>query len=307
MKRLSCVILLLALLFWSTACGQPAAEDDRLNVVTTIFPQYDFVRQIAGDAVQLTMLLPLGGESHSYEPTPRDIAAVAACDLFIEVGGPSESWAAELRQSSDTDGMQVIALLDLVEVIGGKDEHDHDHEEHDDELDEHVWTSPKNAAVIVSAIADALIGLDPDNAALYRANADTYLAELGALDAEFGEIVANNARKTVIFGDRFPFRYLADAYGLSYAAAFPGCAAESEPAPATVAALIEQVKAEAIPVVFTIEFSRGEVADAICEATGAQKRMMHSCHNLSVEDFNAGVTYLQLMRQNAEVLKQALS
>lgn len=297
------------MLLTCAACGASTdGGDDRLTVVTTIFPQYDFVRQIAGDAVNLTMLLPPGGESHSYEPTPRDMASVADCDLFIEVGGPSEAWAADLRQSIDTDGMRVIALLDLVEVIGLEDEaHDHDDgETHDDELDEHVWTSPKNAAVLVSAIADALIELNPVNADLYRANADAYLAELSALDAEFTEIVAGGVRKTVVFGDRFPFRYLADAYGLDYAAAFPGCSAESEPAPATVATLIEQVKAEAIPVVFTIEFSRGEVADAICEETGAKKLTMHSCHNLSVEDFNAGVTYLDLMRQNAEALREAL-
>lgn len=309
MKRILSFLVLLALLVCGSACADtPAAPNDgRLSVVATIFPQYDFVRQIAGDAVDLTLLLPPGGESHSYEPTPRDMAAIAACDLFIEVGGPSEEWAADLRSSVDTDGMRVIALLDLVEVIGMEHEHDHDHADHEEELDEHVWTSPRNAAVIAGAIADALIALDPDNADLYRTNADAYLAKLSALDATFADIAENSARKTLIFGDRFPFRYLADAYGLDYAAAFPGCAAEGEPAPATVAALIEQVKAESIPVVFTIEFSRGEIADAICAETGAAKRTMHSCHNLSVADFEAGVTYVELMSRNAELLREALN
>lgn len=281
-------------------------EDERLQVVTTIFPQYDFVRQIAGDAVSATMLLPPGGESHAYEPTPGDMRRVAECDLFIGVGGPSEHWAAELLDSLDRE-KRTLYLLDIVEPVDEELVEGMETEaEEEEEIDEHVWTSPRNAARIVSAICDELCALDPANEPLFRANAEIYLDELEALDTEFCEIVAGGARHTVVFGERFPFRYLADAYGLDYYAAFPGCSAETEPAPATVAFLIGKVKDEQIPVVFTIEFSTGTVADAICEATGARRLEMHSCHNLSAEDFSAGVTYLTLMRRNAEALREAL-
>lgn len=180
----------------------------------------------------------------------------------------------------------------------------HDHEE---EIDEHVWTSPANAILITEKITEALMELDSENALFYSKNAMIYTDKLKELDTKFQNMIAQSKRKTILFGDRFPFRYLTDAYGLTYYAAFTGCSTETEADPATIAFLIEQVKKEDLPVVFTIELSNGKIADAICDATQAQKRTLHSCHNLSAKEMKEGATYLSLMEQNLEVLKEALN
>ena len=180
----------------------------------------------------------------------------------------------------------------------------HDHEE---EIDEHVWTSPANAMQIAEKIAEKLMEIDSENALFYSKNAVIYTGQLKELDAKFKSVMANSKRKTILFGDRFPFRYLADAYGLTYYAAFTGYSTETEADPATIAFLIDQVKKAELPVVFTIELSNGKIADAICDATHAQKRMLHSCHNLSAKEVEEGATYLSLMEQNLEVLKEALN
>lgn len=315
MKKILLCALSFLLILCNAGCSADGAQDARPQVVATVFPQYDFVRAIAGDTVNLTLLLPPGGESHGYEPTPKNMAAVSKCDLFIEIGGPSEQWAADLRQAAEgyADAPRVLTLMALegITLLGTEEshaDHDHDHDhDHTKEIDEHIWLSPANAAVMAEAICRELCALIPENSTLYRTNADAYLAELGALDARLTEITAQAARRTLIFGDRFPFRYLTHDYGLTAYAAYPGCAAEGEPAPATVATLIERIKAEQIPAVFTIEFSRGEVADAIAAETGAVRLELHSCHNLSPADFAAGVTYLDLMYRNADALAEALN
>ncbi|NLW78707.1 MAG: zinc ABC transporter substrate-binding protein [Ruminococcaceae bacterium] len=300
----------------SAGTGQPAgAEPGKLSVVTTVFPQYDFTREIAGDHITLTMLLPPGAESHSYEPTPQDIITIQNCDVFIYVGGESDAWIEDILASMDTADKTVLTLMDMVEVkeelvVEGMEEEHGDaspDEAEPAEYDEHVWTSPKNAMLIVQALADTLCTLDAANADAYRQNADAYLARLTELDAAFEAVVSTAARNTLIFGDRFPFRYFADAYGLSYYAAFPGCSTQSEPSAATVAFLIDKVKAEGIPVVFHIELSSEKMADTICEDTGAQKRLFHSCHNVSKAELDAGTSYLSLMLQNVEALKEALA
>ena len=305
------------------ACGAPAQaaapstqEDGRLSVVATIFPPYDFTRQIAGDAVDLTMLLPPGAESHSYEPTPKDIITIQNADVFIYAGGESDAWIEDILASMDTSDMAVLSMLDMVDAVeeelvdGMQEEHEEEeggHEEEAPEYDEHVWTSPQNAQLIVAALAETLQEKDAANADAYRANADAYTQKLQALDAQFQQVVDNAARHTIVFGDRFPFRYLADAYGLDYYAAFPGCSTETEPSAGTIAFLIDKVKAESIPAVFHIELSNEKMADTICEDTGAQKLLLHSCHNVSREDMDAGVTYLSLMEQNVLGLKEALN
>jgi len=189
---------------------------------------------------------------------------------------------------------------------GHDEEHDAAHPS-DAAYDEHVWTSPENAVQIAEAICRAVCEADPENAGIYRANADSYLAQIRALHEEFAALTKNASRKTVIFADRFPFLYLTQAYGLEYFAAFPGCAEKTEPGPQTIAFLTEKVKSENIPAVFYTEFSNQELADAICEATGAKKLLLHSCHNVSKTDFEAGVTYVSLMRKNLENLRRALS
>lgn len=307
--------LLAACVAPAQATAPSAQEDGRLSVVATIFPPYDFTRQIAGDAVDLTMLLPPGAESHSYEPTPKDIITIQNADVFIYAGGESDAWIEDILASMDTSDMAVLSMLDMVDAVeeelveGMEEEAEEDgHEEEEaPEYDEHVWTSPKNAQLIVAALAETLQEKDAANADAYRANADAYTQKLQALDAQFQQVVDGAARHTIVFGDRFPFRYLADAYGLDYYAAFPGCSTETEPSAGTIAFLIDKVKAESIPAVFHIELSNEKMADTICEDTGAQKLLLHSCHNVSREDMDAGVTYLSLMEQNVLALKEALN
>jgi zinc transport system substrate-binding protein len=197
------------------------------------------------------------------------------------------------------------------------DDHHHGHDHHDDhhecddecdhaEYDEHVWTSPRNAILIVRALTELLCEVDPANSALYRENAAAYIRELEQLDAAFSEVVAGARRRTIVFGDRFPFRYFVDAYGLTYFAAFPGCSTETEPSAATVAFLIDKIRAERIPVVFHIELSNERMANTISEETGAKKLMLHSVHNITRRDYDAGLGYLELMRRNVDNLREAL-
>lgn len=315
MKKL---LFLAALVFTAALIGcapNPAAKPDgKINIVTTIFPQYDFARQITGGRANITMLLKPGAESHSYEPSPQDILKIKNSSVFIYTGGESDEWVKKILASLDTSQMKIIALLDCVpaveeELVEGMQDEEEEHEhEHEDEpaYDEHVWTSPRNAKLIVQKIADTLCAVDTPNAAVYRQNAQNYTAELDKLDADFRALLGGAQRKTLIFGDRFPFRYFADAYGLNYFAAFPGCSTETEASAATVKFLIDKVKAEKIPVVFHIELSNEKMANTVAEASGAKIMLLHSAHNISKADFEKGLTYLELMKQNVLNLKEAL-
>ena len=286
-------------------------DDGKIKIVSTIFPPYDFARQVAGDRADITMLLPPASESHSYEPTPQDIIEIQACDIFIYVGGESDTWVSGILDAIDTSSMTVVTLMDCVETLAEEHIEGMEVNEPEDtgevEYDEHVWTSPRNAILISQKISDALCTVDPDNSDFYNENCSNYVAELNQLDAKFSEIVAGAKRTTVVFADRFPLRYFTEAYGLSYFAAFPGCTSETEPSAATVAFLIDKVKEENIPVVFYIELSNQKMADTICEDTGCKKLLFHSCHNVTKEEFESGATYLDLMYKNADALKEALN
>lgn len=464
---------------------QTETAEKKLKVVTTIFPQYDFTRQIAGDKVDLKMLLKPGAESHSYEPTPQDIKDIQESDLFIYVGGENDYWVETILSSFGETKPTVIKLVDVVKTVneeiveGMEHEHSHEHshgeihledikdrsltdfagsftsitthinkglldnaikahaeefnesfdevkaeyleafktnfenitisdktitlngkeeslkyhgfetildeenhivgvwyvfetssspkyvafddhgissesaKEHGDsikhlhvafvddiaklkevqdspfyidsaatdneveammnhdhseegELDEHVWTSPINAMEIVKAINNVLVEKDSKNADFYNKNTESYLNELKSLDEQFRETVESSKNKTILFGDRFPFRYLADEYGLSYYAAFSGCSTETEASPKTVAFLVDKTKAENIPVVFSIELSNGKIADSVAEATNAKRLTLYSCHNVTKEQFENGATYVSMMKENVESLKEAL-
>lgn len=313
------IVALCAFLLLGCNTINSAQKDNKLSVVTTIFPQYDFVREIAGDNVNLSMLLKPGSESHSYEPTPKDIITIQNCDVFIYVGGESEKWAEDILDSIDTKNIKIISLMECVDIVeeeivyGMEHEHEDDvhHEDehsHDEEIeyDEHVWTSPKNAIKIVNQISAVLSSLDEKNKDKYNKNTKEYITKLEELDSLFKSIINNSSRKTLVFGDRFPFRYFADAYGLDYYAAFPGCSTETEASAATVSFLINKVKDDNIPVVFYIELSNEKMADTICEATGAKKLLLHSCHNITKKDFDNGISYLDLMEVNANNLVEAL-
>ena len=290
----------------------PIKDDGKINVVSVIFPSYDFARSIAGDKANIILLLPPGAESHSYEPSPMDIVTIMNSDLFIHPGGESAKWVDRILDSIKTSGRQikVLRLMDLVdtveeEIIEGMED-DGDSPDAAPVYDEHVWTSLKNAKLITASIAEALMVLDPPNAEFYMQNAANYFVQLDELDDLFSSIVRGAKRKTIIFGDRYPFRYFSDAYALEYFAAFPGCSAETEPSALTIAFLINKIKSEQIPVIFHIELSNEKMADTISEATGARKLLFNSCHNISKKDFENGGTYLDFQKINAENLREAL-
>ncbi|GHT58013.1 high-affinity zinc uptake system binding-protein ZnuA [Spirochaetia bacterium] len=316
MKRVFLLtISVVTLLLFSTGCTQKknAAgqnRDGKITVTATIFPPYDFVRAVAGDKVNLTMLLPPASESHSFEPTPKDIITIQNSDIFIYAGGESDAWVNRILESMNTRNMTIISLMDTVDVVEEEIVEGMEEEAEEEGLppayDEHIWTSPLNAIRIVRVITDALCKANAVNADFYRQNADDHILQLEKLDAEFQAVVDHAKRNTIVFGDRFPFRYFADRYGLSYFAAFPGCSTETEANMGTLAFLIDKIRNEHIPVVFHIELGNERMADTIAEETGAEKLLLHACHNISKRDFENGVTYVDLMRQNVENLRRAL-
>ena len=291
-------------MFFLAGCQKPVKDTEKLKVVTTLFPPYDFAREIAGDRAEITLLLKPGTESHSYEPSPADILLIDSCDLFIYNGGESDTWVDGLLATIDTSDVRILRMMDCVDVLteeSAEGHHHHEEESHSHGYDEHIWTSPNNAMKITQSIAEAMKTIDPENGEYYQANTDDYLDKLSQLDEDFAEIVQNGVRDELIFGDRFPFRYFAEEYGLSYRAAFPGCSAASEPGAKTVASLIDVVREEEIPVLFYIEFSNQKIAKTIAEETGAKPLLFHSCHNVSPEEMEEGVSYLKLMEQNKNI------
>ena len=313
MKRIMAAVLLLCLALSLAACGQSETVRETaapVSIVTTVFPAYDFARQIAGERAEVSLLVPPGAESHSFEPTARDMIRVQECTLFFCNGGESEAWVDDLLAEQP---VETLRMLDCVEALEEEEKEGMQelHEEHEDEdegpeYDEHVWTSPVNAQRICTALCERLCDLDPEGESLYRANLERYCGELQLLDAAFRKTVDEGGHRTVVFADRFPVRYFVEEYGLEYFAAFPGCADDTEPAARTVAFLIDRVREEQLPAVFYIEFSNEKMADVVCEDTGCRKLLFHSCHNVSAADLENGVTYLQLMWGNVSALKEAL-
>ena len=315
------LILVLALSVLSSCAPKEAAQTETgISIVSTVFPAYDFARQItAGTNANLTLLLQPGEEVHSFDPTSQDIIRVTEADLFLYVGGENDVWVNNLLTGLDKSVntfrmMDSVSLYEeeLVEGMQPEEEENATIEEpatagEDKEWDEHVWTAPVNAIAIVKAMTAELIAIDPENAKTYQANSDAYVVQLEALDASFWDVVNTSARKTVVFADRFPTRYFVEEFGLSYYAAFPGCSAETEPSAATVASLINHVQAEKIPVVFYIEMSNQQMADTVAEATGAKTMLFHTCHNVTKAEFESGATYLSLMENNVLALKAALN
>lgn len=328
MKMKLVIKTMAAVLLTSTlaACGHAASADTksetsaspeaakRPSIVCTNFPSYDFARQIVGDHADVTMLLKPGAESHTYEPTPEDLITIQNSDMFVYVGGDSDAWVDGVLDSMDNSKRTVFKLMEQVqtveeELVEGMEETEEEEEgeEEGPEMDEHVWTSPVNAATIVDKMAAAIGKIDPQNQAAYESGAQAYIAKVNALDAQFREVIDHAERKEIVVGDRFPFRYFCDEYGLTYYAAFPGCSTDTQPSAKTVAFLIDKVKEDQIPVVFHIELSNPQMADSIAEATGAKSMLLNAVHNVTDEDFNQGATYVSLMEKNVEALKEALN
>lgn len=330
MKKIIAVMLSLMLLA-SLSLTAAAAEEKKISVVTTIFPIYDWVREVVGDgpSVELTMLLDNGVDLHSYQPTVADMMKIATCDVFIYVGGESDEWVEDALREAVNKEMTVVNLVEAMgddikieEIVDGMEhEHeDHDHEgdedhddhehEHEEEADEHVWLSLRNARKLVIAIAEALTQADPDHAEFYSANASAYEEKLSALDRKYEEVTKDSAYRTILFGDRFPFRYLADDYQLSYYAAFSGCSAESEASFQTIVFLAQKVDELGLPAVLTIEGANHKIAETVIGTTSAKNQkilVMNSMQGTTLADVQAGVTYLSIMESNLDVLKQALN
>ena len=320
MKKITALLLALLMLAGVLAgCGKQndTNKTDKLSIVTTIFPEYDWVREILGDkadSAEITMLLDKGVDLHSYQPTADDLIKISDCDLFVYVGGESDEWVEDALKSAANRDRKVINLLEVLgdsvkeeETVEGMQEEEEDHEEK--EYDEHVWLSLKNAKTLVGAISAALQELDPDNKDAYAANADAYGQKLSALDAEYQKAVSAGTYKTLLFGDRFPFRYLVDDYGLSYYAAFAGCSAESEASFETVSFLAKKVEELKLPCVLTIEGKNHKIAETIVQNTAGKNQKvltMDSMQSTTSQDVARGRTYLSLMAKNLDVLKEAL-
>lgn len=302
-NKLFAVLLCICTLFSAFACA-PAEETDGVNVVCTIFPQYDFARNIAGDNANVTLLVPPGKEAHSYEATVYDVAKLRRADLLIYVGGDVDSWVLDA-----IDGMNVpaLCLTSLCgDLEGACDADEHDGHDHGTSIDPHVWTSPKNAIIIANAIGDALADIDAENGESYAAACADYVEKLKKLDAEYEAMVAKARNKTIVFAEKFPFRYLCDHYGISHYSAFEGCSTQSEPGLATLVSLARIIKDNGLNAVLTVEFSTATVADWLAKETGAKIMSLHSCHSLTAEEFKSGESYISLMEKNLRVLEEAM-
>ncbi len=330
MKRIISLLLALALALSLAACAAPGekANDGRIQIVATLFPYYDFARAVAGDRADVTLLLSPGREAHSFEPTPLDAVTISEADVFLYNGGEGEYWVEEMLDAAGEHIAVKARMMDYVDALGeefsegmqGADDHDHDHnhgdhdheknEAHDSdavEYDEHIWTSPKNAAILCRAVCEAICRADAENTDFYRANCENYCAQLKTLDACFAILCTDAPRKLLVFADRFPMLYFCREYGLDYRAAFHGCSGDTEPSLATIKFLIDKVEDEDIPVVYTIDFGTKKVAAVVSECTGAAIETIYSMQTVSRADFDAGETYLTLMERNYEALRKGLN
>ena len=340
MKKFISILLVAALAVGCLCgCGNVSAKNltsGRLSVVTTIFPEYDWVKNILGENpgdMELTMLLDTGVDLHSFQPTTDDIMKISDCDLFIYVGGESDGWVDDVLQEATNKNMKVINPLDVLgekvkeeEVVEGmqeeehhhdeaeaeehEEEHDHDHDhEEGPEYDEHVWLSLRHASVLTEEIASTLAEIDPANASTYQNNARSYQEKLAQLDLSYRDVTEQASVNTLLFGDRFPFRYLTDDYDLSYYAAFVGCSAESEASFETITFLAQKVDELNLSAVMTIEGTDKSIAETVIANTQKKDQKiltLDSMQSVTAKDVEEGADYLSIMEQNLAVLKEAL-
>lgn len=333
MKKIIATIMTVFLLVGMLAGCSPLWKDrtsNKLKIVTTIFPEYDWVREILGDKekdADITMLLDNGVDLHSYQPTSQDILKISNCDMFLYVGGESDGWVEDVLKEAENKDMVVINLLEVLgdsvkteEMVEGMQAPEEEHkenpegekeeeEEQSQEADEHVWLSLKNAKVLCSYIAGKLGSLDRENAELYEENAQNYMAKLEELDGEYQSAADSSDKKILLFGDRFPFRYLVDDYGLDYYAAFVGCSAETEASFEAIAFLAKKTDELELPGILTIEGREHKIAETVVSNTRSKDQKiltMDSMQSTTSQEAKEGKTYLSVMEKNLEVLKQAL-
>ena len=315
MKKLIIYILsvvLMVALFTScnTNQGNTDIDENKITVVTTVFPVYDWTRNVAGDRCNIIYLDESGTDMHSFEPTANDIITISNADVFIHIGGVSDKWVDSTLSASDNKDIRVLSLIDVTgmleeETVDGMQIHEH--EEDATEYDEHIWLSLKKAVIATDEICSVLSEADKANSSFYKSNADSYKNKLLELDKKYSDCVNNAKRKTLLFADRFPFRYLTEDYGIEYFAAFPGCSAESEASFDTLASLIEKTKNLSLPCILTIENSQVNIAETIRKQTGAEILSLNSCQSVTKSDIESGLTYLSAMENNLKTISEALN
>lgn len=321
--------IVICFLMMMTGCGRNISAGNetssgKLTVVTTLFPQYDFARQIGGEYADVSLVLLPGMESHMYDPTPGDMIRISEADMFIYTGAEMEPWAQELADSVDMTKVQVVDAssgvsmmkeedeehehADSEESLAHEDENSHDHAGHHHEhtYDPHIWLDMQNAVQMVRNIEDAFCKADPEHKEVYQANAEAYIEKLNALDAELKEIVSEGSRRDIVFGGRFAYGYFIHGYGLEYESVYDSCSADTEPSMAQMADVINYMKEHHVKYILYEELSTPNVARAIADATGAQMLMFSTCHNVAKDEFESGITFIDLMQQNADTLRKAL-
>lgn len=312
MRKRIWALILCALLLTGCAAPWEPPEGGRLQIVTTLFPYYDFARAIAGDRADVTLLLSPGREAHSFEPTPLDAVRIAHADVFVYNGGESEEWACDMLDAAGEDIGTVLCMMDYVdareeEFVEGMQGAEEDEDSDEIEYDEHVWTSPANAVKLCEALRDGLCEADPANAEAYRANCAAYVEQLRDLDARFRVLREGASRDLIVFADRMPLLYFCEAYDLRYRAAFHGCSTDTEPSLATLKYLIDKVAEEGIPVVYTVDLDSQKIAEVVAESTGAGIDTLYSLQTVSRADFDAGETYITMMERNLAALERGLA
>ncbi len=317
LKKLMLIVILIAVIagiivmLFAVNKNRRTIDHSKIQVVVSNFASYDFLRAIVGDCdnVQITFILGAGKDTHSYEPTAQDIVAIQSADLFVYVGGEMEKWANKVMEASDGKNINALCIADFVdtmeeqEIDGAEEEEE---EEVEGAFDEHIWTSPSNAIKMVQALEKAVEELDRSNSSKYKENSEKYIVQIKNVDGKIQEIVDKKVRDRLIFADKMPMQYFMNYYKLNVSAAFSGCSTETEPSAKTIAYLQNKIKEEKIPVVFYIELNDGRVAKTIAKETGAKAKQIQTLHNVSLDDFNKGETWVSLMTRNLKVLKTAL-
>lgn len=300
MKRI--IICLLCMILLCGCAGVADTSDtEKLTVVTTIFPLYDFARAIGGENIEVKMLIRPGSEVHSYDPLPSDMRAVYDSDLFLYIGGESDTWVDTLLDDGDINS---LVLIDTVE----QNHHEHNHHEHGHgHADEHIWTAPENAVLMIEKICEGIIKIDSKNAGVYRENRDAYIKEIEKASEQMSETVSKYEKPFIVVADRFPFAYLAEQYGIEYEAAFDGCAVSTDISLKTMSRLTETIKAKNIKAVFCTELSSRNIANALHEESGVEVIELHSAHNVTLEDFENGVTYADILYRNISAIERGLA
>jgi zinc transport system substrate-binding protein len=316
-KKIILIILLIAIIVVLEIAvfnvgNNKTNNSDKIQVVASTFASYDFLRAIIGetDNIELTYLLGAGKDTHSYDPTAGDLIIIQNADLFVYVGGEMEKWADKVLDSLEKESQKVICIADDIETIEEQEvdgaEKDSDDEEQEGAFDEHIWTSPANAIIMINSLEQALEELDSANAEIYKSNAENYIAQIREVDSQIQEIVDNKVRDRLIFADKMPMQYFINYYNLKVSAAFSGCSTETEPSASTISYLEKKVKEEKIPVILYIELNTGKVAQVIADETGAEALQIQTLHNVSKNDFDNGETWVSLMTRNIDVLRKAL-